>query len=74
MTRRELLAAIPAAAIVTEAMSGQAHGAEKGRDILAMSAVDLAAAIRRRDLSSREVMAAHLARVDALNPRFNAIV
>jgi amidase len=74
MTRRELLAALPAAAIVTQSMSEQAHGAEKGSDILAMTAVDLAAAIRRRDLSSREVMAAHLARVDTLNPKFNAIV
>ncbi|PKP89806.1 MAG: amidase [Alphaproteobacteria bacterium HGW-Alphaproteobacteria-16] len=42
--------------------------------ITGMDAVDLAAAIRRRDLSSREVMAAHLARIDALNPRYNAIV
>jgi amidase len=74
MTRRELLMALPAAAIVTQTMSEQAFGAAQGSDILAMTAVDLAAAIRRRDLSSREVMAAHLARVDALNPKFNAIV
>lgn len=46
----------------------------KGGDILAMTAVDLASAIRRRELSSREVITAHLARLDALNPRFNAIV
>ncbi|WP_447725196.1 amidase [Sphingomonas koreensis] len=71
MTRRTLLAAAPAAAIASQAAAGQATA---GSDILAMTAVDLAAAIRRRDLSSREVMAAHLARVDALNPKFNAIV
>lgn len=69
MTRRKLLAAAPAMTL-----AGQVRAAEKGNDILAMTAVDLAAAIRRRALSSREVMAAHLARVDALNPRFNAIV
>lgn len=73
MTRRKLLAAAPAAAIASQAAAGQGRSAA-GSDILAMTAVDLAAAIRRRDLSSREVMAAHLARVDALNPRFNAIV
>jgi len=42
--------------------------------IVSLSATDLAAAIRRRDLSSREVMAAHLAQIDRFNPQFNAIV
>ncbi|WP_407676681.1 amidase [Peristeroidobacter soli] len=55
-------------------MSAEAGRMNEGSDILAMTAVELAGAIRRRDLSSREVMTAHLARVDALNPRFNAIV
>lgn len=71
MTRRKLLAAAPVA-IASQAAIGRAAVADS--DILAMTAVDLAAAIRRRDLSSREVMVAHLARVDALNPKFNAIV
>ncbi|MBM0106581.1 amidase [Steroidobacter sp. S1-65] len=74
MTRRELLAALPAVAMVGETFSTPAHGSQQGSDILGMTAVDLAAAIRRRDLSSRELMVAHLARVDALNPKFNAIV
>ena len=34
----------------------------------------LAAAIRSRDVSCRDVMAAFLARIDAVNPRHNAIV
>lgn len=72
MTRRALLAAAPAA-IASPAAAGHAR-ATAGSDILAMTAIDLAAAIRKRDVSSREVMAAHLARVDALNPKFNAIV
>lgn len=38
------------------------------------SATDLAARLRRRDLSAREVMTAHLARIEAVNPRINAIV
>lgn len=37
-------------------------------------AVDLAAAIRRRELSSREAVASCLDRLDAVNPRVNAVV
>jgi amidase len=39
-----------------------------------MPARELAAAIRRRTLSSREVVTAFLKNIDALNPRFTAIV
>jgi amidase len=39
-----------------------------------LSAVELAKRVRRKDVSAREVMAAHLARIDQLNPRVNAIV
>src|ERR1700749_4018431 len=38
------------------------------------SARDLARAIRRRELSAREVMAWHLDRIAQVNPRINAIV
>jgi amidase len=38
------------------------------------SATELAAAIRRREVSCAEVMHAHLARIDAVNPLLNAIV
>ncbi|MEI7546878.1 MAG: amidase family protein, partial [Actinomycetota bacterium] len=37
-------------------------------------ALELAGMILRREVSSREVVAAHLARVDEVNPRLNAIV
>ncbi len=43
-------------------------------DLCFMSAVDLAALIRARKLSAREVMAAHLEQINRLNPRINAIV
>src|SRR5207237_4711302 len=43
-------------------------------DITAMSATELAARIRRKDLSAREVLDAHLTRIDRVNPRVNAIV
>lgn len=39
-----------------------------------LTATDLAAQIRGGHLSAREVMAAHLARIEAVNPRLNAIV
>ncbi len=39
-----------------------------------LDALTLSRAIHRRDLSCREVMQAHLARIGRLNPRFNAIV
>jgi amidase len=43
-------------------------------DICQLPAREIAALIRRRALSSREVVGAFLQQVDALNPRFNAIV
>jgi amidase len=42
--------------------------------ILCWSASDLSSAIRQRRVSCREVMQATLARIDAVNPRLNAIV
>jgi amidase len=43
-------------------------------DLCFLSARDLAALIRERKASAREVMAAHLERIRQLNPRLNAIV
>jgi amidase len=43
-------------------------------DLCELSAVDLAARIRRKDVSAREVMEAHLARIERINPSVNAIV
>jgi hypothetical protein len=37
-------------------------------------AVELAAMIRDREVSSREVVQAHLERIEAVNPHLNAIV
>ncbi|MBK4736858.1 amidase [Noviherbaspirillum pedocola] len=44
------------------------------QEICDMSAAAMAAEIRAGRLSARETMAAHLARIDALNPTLNAIV
>ena len=43
-------------------------------DLCFMSAKDLAALIRTRKVSAREVMSAHLARIASVNPTLNAIV
>ncbi|GGC50054.1 amidase [Chelatococcus reniformis] len=43
-------------------------------DICFLDASGLAALIRDRHLSPREVVAAHLARIEAINPRINAMV
>jgi amidase len=46
----------------------------RGDDLCDLSAVELAARIRSRDVSAREVMTAHLARIERVNPKVNAIV
>jgi len=43
-------------------------------DLCFLSAVELADRIRRRELSAREVMTAHLDRIERVNPSINAIV
>ncbi|MFL6716118.1 MAG: amidase [Burkholderiaceae bacterium] len=43
-------------------------------DLCFLSAVEMAAQIRAGRLSAREVMTAHLARIEAVNPQVNAIV
>ena len=45
-----------------------------GDDLCDATAVTLAAWIARGELSAREVVAAHLARIEAVNPSLNAIV
>jgi amidase len=73
MTRREVLAA-GSAAMLAYATQGMSATPLPSSEVLDLSAVDLAAAIRKRSVSAREVMSAYLARQAVLNPRFNAIV
>src|SRR5687768_1762444 len=39
-----------------------------------LTAIELASRIRRKQVSAREVLAAHLARIERVNPKVNAIV
>ncbi len=45
-----------------------------GRELWRLGAGDLAAAIREKRVSSREAVQAHLDRIDAVNPKVNAVV
>src|SRR5215831_5221343 len=43
-------------------------------EICSLTAVEMARLIRRKELSAREVIAAHLAQIERVNPKVNAIV
>lgn len=56
------------------AATGPADHAPAQDELCALDAVDLAARVRRGELSAREVVQAHLDRIERLNPAVNAIV
>ena len=73
--RRELLAAAGAGAIVAAVGSVATSATAQGsQDLCYLSATELARLIRTRQVSAREVMAAHLERINTVNPTLNAIV
>lgn len=85
VSRRTFGQAIGAAAVGTalpggrtEAVSEQARDRAPRQDdrgeLWYLSATELAARIRRRQVSAREVMRDHLARIERVNPKVNAIV
>ena len=55
-------------------LAAQAPPRATGSELCEMSAVELAGRLRRKDVSAREVMAAHLAQIERVNPKVNAIV
>src|SRR5690349_4102552 len=68
-TRRAVVAGGAALALAAgEAMAAQTN------EILEMGGAALARAIRARQVSAREAMAAHLDRIAAVNPQVNAVV
>ena len=83
MTRREFghvvgaaaLTAIPGGATASSQNAGPARPiAAGGSELCFLSAVELAARIRQKQVSAREVMTAHLAQIERINPKVNAIV
>jgi amidase len=59
-------------ALVQSAKTAIAAGA--GGELCDLSAIELVARMRRKQLSAREVMTAHLARIERVNPKVNAVV
>jgi amidase len=67
VTRREAAQLLGAAA-ATQLLAGQ------GQDICFLSATEMADLIRRKKLSARETLDAHLKQIERVNPKVNAIV
>src|SRR5262245_51135775 len=65
---------LAASAVAAQTGRGSTAAAGKGDALCDLGAFELAARIRRKDVSAREVMTAHLARIERLNPKVNAIV
>jgi amidase len=81
MTRREFNTAIGAGAVgalhqVSGTPAQRVATAVPGRmsELCELTAVELADRLRRKQVSAREVMTAHLAQMERVNPRLNAIV
>lgn len=78
LSRREFSRLLGAAA-VTGALNPLSRddseaSAEQGSELTYMPATELAARIRRKDVSAREVLSAHIAQIERVNPPLNAIV
>lgn len=78
MTRRDFGQALGSIAVAGSsgafAAAQPPQSARTTGDLCDLSAVDLAARLRKRDISARDVMAAHLARIEKVNPKVNAVV
>jgi amidase len=82
ITRRGFSATVAAGGVYTAfhqllgvgATSGQVPQQPGRPELCEMSAVELAARLARKQVSAREVMTAHLAQIERLNPKVNAIV
>ena len=75
MNRREFGQLLGAAALGSAVPNAASLDARPTADELCdLTAIELAARIRRKQVSARDVMAAHLARIERVNPKINAIV
>jgi Asp-tRNA(Asn)/Glu-tRNA(Gln) amidotransferase A subunit family amidase len=80
ITRRAFNAALGAGAVgaafhpVPAGQASRAPATTPALELCAMTAVELADRLRRKQVSAREVMTAHLAQMERVNPRVNAIV
>ena len=72
--RRDFMKAAGASALAGAVSSVAPAAAATADELCFSSAVDLAKLIQTRQVSAREVMTAHLQRIERFNPRLNAIV
>jgi len=72
--RRAFIGAAAAAAALAAGSPAFETQAASADELCFSSAVELARMIHTRQISAREVMAAHLSRIERFNPRLNAIV
>ena len=73
-TDRRVFLAGTAAAVAAPLLPGRAVAAEQGFALAYRSAADLLAAIADKKVSSSEVVDAAIARIEALDPKINAVV
>jgi amidase len=78
ITRRHftatLAAGVTGATVRPELAAVQPAPPASASDLCEMTAVELAARLARKQVSAREVMTAHLAQIERINPKVNAIV
>jgi len=73
ISRRTFGQLVGAAAITGTGAAPEPQG-DRRDELCHQSAVELAALVRARRVSARELLAAHLARIERVNPKLNAIV
>ena len=64
----------PAAGTAPSAPNAPSAPPGQGTELVFMPATELAARLRRKEVSAREVLSAHIAQIERVNPRLNAIV
>lgn len=74
ISRREFGQILGAAALVGALPDVTLAQTPASEELCNLTAVELATRIRRKDVSAREVMTAHLERIGRVNPKVNAIV
>ncbi len=55
-------------------LTAAAHAQSKGEELCFLSATELARRLRKKDISARELLDAHLRQIERVNPKVNAIV
>ena len=74
LNRRDFVRATAATTLATMTPDAFADQARAGTELIYLSAISLSKAIRAKEVSSEELVSACLARIEAVNPKINAVV